>query len=97
MSSQDKDLPATDRRLQQARSDGQVARSRDLSNFAVLGGGMLLLMALIPFALPRMLDGLRAQLTFDHTSLLKADLLTTRLAAGAASGVTVYLPLGLAV
>jgi flagellar biosynthetic protein FlhB len=97
MSSQDKELPATDRRLQQARSDGQVARSKDLTNFAVLGGGMLLLMALMPFAFPRMLDALRTQLTFDHTSLLKGDLLTTRLAAGAASGVTVYLPLGLAV
>ena len=96
MSSQDKDLPATDRRLQQARSDGQVARSKDLSNFAVLGGGMFLLMVLIPFALPRMLDALRIQLTFDHTSLLQGDLLTTRLMAVTGSGLSVYLPLGLA-
>jgi len=97
MSSQDKELPATDRLLQQARSDGQVARSKDLTNFAVLGGGMLMLMALIPFGLPRMLDALRAQLTFDHASLLKGDLLTTRLLATATSGLSVYLPLGLAV
>lgn len=96
-SSQDKDLPATDRRLQQARDDGQVARSKDLSNFAVLGGGTLLLMALIPVGLPRMLDALRAQLTFDHASLLKGDLLTTRLAATVSSGLFVYMPLGLAV
>ena len=96
-SSQDKDLPATDRRLQQARDDGQVARSKDLSNFAVLGGGTLLLMALIPVGLPRMLDALRAQLTFDHASLLKGDLLTTRLAATVSSGLFVYIPLGLAV
>ncbi|MGB4061881.1 MAG: flagellar type III secretion system protein FlhB [Burkholderiaceae bacterium] len=95
-SGQDKDLPATDRRLQQARSDGQLARSKDLSNFAVLGGGALLLMALIPHGLPRMLDALRAQLTFDHASLLKADLLTTRLSATVTSGLGVYLPLGLA-
>ncbi len=96
MSSQEKELPATDRRLQQARSDGQVARSKDLSNFAVLGGGMFLLMVLIPFALPRMLDALRIQLTFDHTSLLQGDLLTTRLMAVTGSGLSVYLPLGLA-
>ena len=96
-SSQDKDLPATDRRLQQARDDGQVARSKDLSNLAVLGGGTLLLMVLAPVGLPRMLDALRAQLTFDHVSLLKGDLLTTRLSATVTSGLWVYLPLGLAV
>jgi len=96
-SSQDKDLPATARRLEQARADGQVARSKDLSNFAVLGGGMVLLMVLIPVGLPRMLDALRAQLTFDHSSLLKGDLLITRLLATVGSGLSIYLPLGLAV
>ena len=95
-SGQDKDLPATDRRLQQARADGQLARSKDLSNFAVLGGGSVLLMVLLPLGVPRMLDALRVQLTFDHASLLKADLLTTRLSAVATSGLAVYMPLALA-
>lgn len=38
-SSQDKNLPATERKLQKARSDGQAARSRDLSHLAILGMG----------------------------------------------------------
>ena len=36
-STQDKNLPATPQRLKKARQDGQVARSKDLSNLAVLG------------------------------------------------------------
>lgn len=94
-SSQDKELPATDRRLAQAKSDGQLARSKDLTNFAVLGGGTALLIGMIPLALPRMIDALRVQLTFDQTSLLKGDLLTTRLLFGATSGLAIYLPLAL--
>ena len=39
-SSQDKNLPATARKLQKARSDGQTARSRDLSHLAILGVGI---------------------------------------------------------
>ena len=37
-SSQDKNLPATPQRLKKARDDGQVARSKDLTHLAVLGG-----------------------------------------------------------
>jgi flagellar biosynthetic protein FlhB len=53
-SSQDKDLPATDRRLQQARDDGQVARSKDLTNLVVLGGGFWLVVNFFPEALSRL-------------------------------------------
>ena len=42
-SSQDKNLPATPQRLKKARDDGQVARSKDLTHLAVLGGGEQLL------------------------------------------------------
>lgn len=38
-SSQDKNLPATERKLQKTRQDGQGARSRDLSHLAILGTG----------------------------------------------------------
>lgn len=96
-SSQDKNLPATDRRLEQARKDGQVARSRDLSNLSVLGGGMALLLAFWSPAVGYMRDALRSQFRFDHGSLLKADLLTTQLASTVTSGLVVYLPLGVVV
>lgn len=94
-SSQDKDLPATDRRLQQAREDGQVARSKDLTNLAVLGGGFLLLVNYFSVGFERLIDGLRNQLRFDHASLLKADLMSTHLTAALTSSLMVYLPLAL--
>jgi len=96
-SSQDKNLPATDRRLQQARDDGQVARSKDLSHLAVLGGGCLLLMAFMPAGMARMLDSLRVQFTFNHESLRKSDVLAQGLASSVTSGLAVYLPLGIVV
>ena len=45
-SSQDKNLPATARKLQKARTDGQAARSRDLSHLAVLGMGAVSVLVL---------------------------------------------------
>lgn len=94
-SSQDKDLPATDRRLQQARDDGQVARSKDLTNLAVLGGGTVLVIGLFPVGLAHMVDALKNQLRFDHTALARNDVMHTRLLDTVASGLWVYMPLGL--
>jgi flagellar biosynthesis protein FlhB len=47
-SSQDKTLPATPQRLKKAREDGNIPRSKDLSNLAVLGGGAAALVGLMP-------------------------------------------------
>lgn len=93
-SSQDKELPATDRRLQQARTDGQVARSKDLTHLVVLGGGFALLVTFFPFGMSRLIDGLRSQLRFDHASLLRADLMTEHLIAALTNSLLIYLPLG---
>ena len=45
--SQDRTLPASQRKLQKAREDGQVARSRDFGHFMALAacGAMLAAMA----------------------------------------------------
>jgi flagellar biosynthetic protein FlhB len=94
-SSQDKNLPATDRRLQQARDEGQVARSKDLSNLAVLGCGLVTLMAALPTAVGHMHDALRRQLRFDLSVLQRGDALGAQLTDAVASGMGVYLPLGL--
>ena len=60
-SSQDKQLPATERKLQKARSDGQAARSRDLSHLAILGVGALGLLALAPWFVEYLQRALRQQ------------------------------------
>lgn len=80
-SSQEKSLPASERKLQKARADGQGARSRELSHLAILGAGgagALLLAA-------QWLDGMRLalgrQLAFDAASVMAPGHMLDRLQA----------------
>lgn len=78
-SSQDRNLPASERKLQKARADGQVARSRDLTHLAVLGAGALSLMVLSPLMFDRLKLHLSQQLSFDATSVAHPEIMLTRL------------------
>jgi len=78
-SSQDRDLPASERKLQKARDDGQVNRSRDLAHLAVLGSGALGLIALMPLGFDHLQRGLSQQLSFNATTLLRPDSMMQRL------------------
>jgi flagellar biosynthetic protein FlhB len=64
-SSQDRNLPASERKLQKARDDGQVTRSKDLSNLAVLGVGSVGVLALSPLLFGQLKAQLSQQLSFD--------------------------------
>lgn len=86
-SSQDRNLPASQRKLQKARSDGQVARSRDLSHLAVLGAGALSMMALAPLMFDRLKVLLSQQLSFDATAVAHPDIMLTRLQDMATAGI----------
>ncbi|WP_288013254.1 EscU/YscU/HrcU family type III secretion system export apparatus switch protein, partial [Diaphorobacter sp.] len=68
-SSQDKNLPATERKLQKARSDGQAARSRDLSHLAILGMGALALLVLAPWFVEYLQRAMRQQLAFNAATV----------------------------
>lgn len=96
-SSQDKNLPATAQRLKKARDDGQVPRSKDLGNLAVLGGGALVLVGLAPLGFEKLRTALQSQLRFDHQSLQKPEMALERLVDGFTQGLMLYLPLGLMV
>ncbi|MBT9464261.1 EscU/YscU/HrcU family type III secretion system export apparatus switch protein [Hydrogenophaga sp.] len=96
-SSQDKNLPATAQRLKKARDDGQVPRSKDLSNLSVLGGGSVLLLALAPAGFEKLRTSLQGQLRFDHASLQQPGQMMQRLADAFSQGLMLYLPLGLLV
>ena len=63
--SQDRNLPASQRKLDRAREDGQVTRSRDLSHLAVLGAGGLGIMALTPLMFEQLKLQMGRQLRFD--------------------------------
>jgi flagellar biosynthetic protein FlhB len=94
-SGQDKNLPATARRLQKARDEGNVARSKDLVNLAVLGGGSLVFMALLPAGFDHLKTSLAQQLRFDQASLQHPQLMLERLGGLMAEALLIYLPLGL--
>ncbi len=66
-SSQDRNLPATQRKLQKARDDGQVTRSRDLGNLAVLGTGAVAMAMLAPTLVDQLKLALSQQLTFNSS------------------------------
>ena len=91
---QDRDLPASERKIRKAREEGQVARSRDLGHFAAMAvGGLALVAGARPLAdwLRRILvHGLR----FDHQVLLHPEAMGQRLLDLVLPMLLVVLPLG---
>ena len=96
-SAQDRKLPATERKIQKSRADGQVARSRDLGHLAALGGGI----ALAAFFMPQfsahaghlLSDGLR----FDAALLADPQDMVQRLSELGVQMLLLLAPLFVAV
>jgi flagellar biosynthesis protein FlhB len=95
-SAQDKHIPASARKIQKAREDGQVARSRDLGHFAAIAGGGALLVALAPALSGWLKELLAHALTFDVKSLAGTAPMIERLAEGSLRMFALVLPLGAA-
>ncbi len=85
--SQDRNLPASERKLRRAVEDGQVTRSRDLSHLAVLGAGALALLALAPLMFDRLRLDLSRQLSFDAVAIAHPETMLTRLQEMTVSGL----------
>ncbi len=94
-SSQDRNLPASERKLQKARDDGQVARSRDLSHLAVLGGGAMCLSWLAPEIFDHLKIELTQQLLFDAHTIKDPTITLTRLSTMVAVGLAAAAVFGL--
>src|SRR3989338_7895947 len=77
--SQDRNLPASERKLKKARQDGQVSRSEDLSHLAVLGAGALCVMVLAPLLFDQLKLSLSQQLSFDAASVRRTGSMLARL------------------
>ncbi len=93
---QDRNLPATQRKLDKAREEGQVARSRDLGHFTALAAGGALLFATAPL-LSRWLQRLLAQgLHFNRAALLDPGFMGTRLLELTLGFMWVVVPFGVA-
>lgn len=88
--------PASQRKLDKAREQGQVPRSRDLTTFAVLlaSGGALMGLGLYMYSsLGRML---RTSLTFDQTTLSHTASMGRALYEAGLDGLLIFAPLAVA-
>src|SRR3990167_1941468 len=78
-SSQEKSLPASERKLQKTREDGQGERSRDLSHLAILGAGAACLLVLAPQLMDHMQLAMSQQLAFDAATVMAPGTMLKRL------------------
>lgn len=96
-SSQDKSLPATARKLQKTRENGQTSRSRDLSHLAVLGMGCAMVLAGGPTLLQHMRIEVGRQFTFDGATVLAPQLMLERFGSMISLGLTGVLVFALCI
>ena len=93
---QDRNLPASQKKLKKAKQEGQVARSRDFGHFLTLaiGGGLLVAIAplLVHWAQKIVVQGLH----FDAQMLAAPGVIGVRLAQQTGQMLLLVVPLGLA-
>jgi flagellar biosynthesis protein FlhB len=85
--SQDRNLPASERKLKKARDDGQVSRSQDLSHFAVLGAGALAVLALAPVLFEHLRLSMGRQLSFNADIVRRPAMMLERLGDASSVGL----------
>ncbi len=85
--SQDRNLPASERKLKKARDDGQVSRSEDLSHLAVLGTGAAAVLALAPILFERLQQSMGKQLSFDAATVMQPGYMLARLSEATTIGI----------
>src|SRR5580692_5058050 len=81
------------RRLQQARENGNVPRSRELTNFATMIGGSVLLIATGPALAGRMTQLMRYFLAIDASRLADPRTMMSALGEAAVIGLGALLPI----
>jgi len=92
--SQDRNLPASPRRIARAREDGQVARSRDLAHLLPMAAGAAALVVLAPMATRAAGQLLSAGLRFDAGALATPQVMLQSLSQQTQSLLAVLIPLG---
>lgn len=90
---QDRQLPATARKLAKARKDGQVARSRDLGHFGAIVAVVALVTALAPTLTAWLTDLISNGLRFDAAAISMPETMFDRLGALGWQCMWVLLPL----
>jgi flagellar biosynthetic protein FlhB len=83
---------ATPRRLQKAREEGQIVRSRELSTFALLAAGFYGAWGMSSSIGEHLQNMLRASLTFDHASSFQTSRMLIGAGAAGREGLYALLP-----
>jgi flagellar biosynthetic protein FlhB len=94
---QDKQLPASAKKLEKARADGQVVRSKDLGHFLVLMAAVGVLIAMTPVWMDKVSGLLNAGLRFDARTVASPDVMAERLSAWTSTALMLVIPLALSV
>ena len=92
-SDQEKTLPATQRRLDQAREEGQVARSRELGACAVIAAGAALVWGGGAFAMDFCMRLMQTGLSIDRASVFAPSALGERLLGMSLQSTFAALPM----
>jgi flagellar biosynthesis protein FlhB len=94
---QDKQLPASGKKLEKARADGQVVRSKDLGHFLVLMAAVGVLIAMTPVWMDKVSSLLHAGLRFDARTVASPDVMAERLSAWTTTALLLVIPLAVCV
>ena len=92
---QDRTQPASPRKLQKARDEGQIARSRDLGHFCAIAAGGAVLVTCAPLLSGWMKYMLMQGLRFDSASVQNPGFMGARLLELTISLLWVVVPFGL--
>lgn len=90
---QEKTEPATPRRVEKAREEGQVARSRELVTFLMLGGGLLGLWVLGAHMSRRLGMVMEQALLFDRRQAFDSNAMLGRIFELGSSAISTLAPL----
>ena len=93
-SAQDRNLPASEKKLKKARDDGQLVRSRDLGHFVAMAAAGALLAVLGPTTVNWLQSMLTGSLSFSANMVTNPAAMAEVLGALTFKAVLVILPLG---
>lgn len=91
-SREDRQLPATERRIQQAREEGQLVRSHDLTHFLAMGMLVGMLLMIGPWMAREALQGVGAALRIDRAAAFDTGAMGIRLGRQTWDGLWLALP-----
>jgi flagellar biosynthetic protein FlhB len=92
-SAEDRNLPASERRVSEARAEGRVARSKELASFLLLGAAFFSLMSLGPALFHDALDIMSHGLRFDRAAFTGDAAMGMRLASFTSAAVIAAIPI----